>query len=116
MANTFKLKTKANISTSNFESVYAVPPTVDSAIVLGLILSNKANASISASVNLNTNTSDNTEVNENVTLLHNITVPEGSTLEMFAGQKLVLQKYDSLLVKCDAENSLDVALSILEVD
>jgi len=113
MANTFKLKTKADVS-ATAETLYTVPATIDSAIVLGLILANKVSGPIETTVLLNSATTDN-EVNENVTLLNAIPIPDHSTLEMFSGQKLVLQPNDSILVSCDSSTSLDVSLSILEV-
>ena len=55
------------------------------------------------------------EQNEPVSLLHDVPIPSGSSLEMFAGQKLNLQQSDTILVKCDTGESLDFALSILEI-
>ena len=51
-----------------------------------------------------------------MTLLHQVPIPENSTLEVFSGQKLVLQPTDTVLAESDLSGTgLDVALSILEV-
>lgn len=113
MANTFKLKTKADVSVQT--GIYTVPGSVNSVIVLGLILANKTSSAVSATVYLESNTLDS-EQNENVTLLHQVPIPENSTLEVFSGQKLVLQPTDTVLAESDLSGTgLDVALSILEV-
>ena len=113
MANTFKLKTKANVSVQT--GIYTVPGSVNSVIVLGLILANKTSSAVSATVYLESDTLDS-EQNENVTLLHQVPIPENSTLEVFSGQKLVLQPTDTVLAESDLSGTgLDVALSILEV-
>ena len=112
MANTFKIKTKADIPTTS-TTLYTVPASTTS-IVLGMVLTNKAASKIKASVYLESSTSDN-ETNENVTLLHDVPVPQNSALEVFQGQKLVLQTTDVLKVKCDTASSLDFLLSILEL-
>ena len=43
-------------------------------------------------------------------------MPQNSTLEMFAGQKLVLQQTDAIKVLSSTASALDVTLSILEMD
>ena len=109
MANTFKIKTKADIPTTS-TTLYTVPASTTSIV----LLTNKAASNIKASVYLESSTSDN-ETNENVTLLHDVPVPQNSALEVFQGQKLVLQTTDVLKVKCDTASSLDFLLSILEL-
>tara|TARA_B100000287_G_scaffold370825_1_gene368481 strand:+ start:213 stop:557 length:345 start_codon:yes stop_codon:yes gene_type:complete len=113
MANVFKLKTKADILTSA-ETLYTAQAN-KTAVVLGLVLANKGTATVKATVTLESNTSD-TETNENVTLLHEVSLPVNSTLEFFSGQKLILQATDVMKVKSDTASSLDVTLSIMEQD
>ena len=113
MANVFKLKTKNAILTSE-ETLYTAQAS-KTAVVLGLVLANKGTATVKATVTLESDTSD-TETNENVTLLHEVSLPINSTLEFFSGQKLILQATDVMKVKSDTASSLDVALSIMEQD
>ncbi len=113
MANVFKLKTKNAILTTP-EVLYTAQAN-KTAVVLGLVLANKGSATVKATVTLDSNTND-TEVNEDVTLLHEVSLPVNSTLEFFAGQKLILQANDVMNVKSDTAASLDVTLSIMEQD
>lgn len=113
MANIFKIKTKANLPSTSNTTIYTVPAST-TAIVLGMVLTNKANNTIKGTVYLDTDTTDN-ETNETVELLHEVTIPQNSTLEVFQGQKLVLQTTDVISAKCDSNTSLDFALSILEL-
>ena len=55
MANTFKLKTDANVSTS-LSAVYTVPSST-TAIVIGCTLANTSSAAITADVKIVTNAS-----------------------------------------------------------
>ena len=114
MANTFKLKSKANVSNSVADTVYTVPATVDATVVIGLVLANKSSVVLTATVELYTTTNDN-EINTPVTLFNNISIPDKSTLEVFGGQKLIMQANDQIRVISNAYNGLDVALSILEI-
>lgn len=113
MANLFKLKTKANIPDSP-TLVYTTGSGVTSTVILGMILTNKVNYEIAATVYLESNTSD-VEVNENIELLHEVPIPQNTTLEIFSGQKLNLQTNDRLKVMSSANNTLDFALSMMEI-
>ena len=72
MANTFKLKTKANVGITR-------PSTDD------------------------------------VKVLKNVPIPQGSSLEFMAGNKVVLETADTLTVNSDTNNSIDASLTIMEI-
>lgn len=114
MAETFKSSTKESAITDIDDAnsaLYTVPSANNTvAIVLGLILANKSTNVIKSTVKLIKN------VGDDAILLKDIAIPNGSTLEMFAGQKLVLQGSDQLRVASDTATSLDVTLSYLEID
>ena len=97
MANTFKVVTKAG--------------------VLGLILGNTTTSQVTATVTLGTDTSNragaNNEANQDVELVTNAPIPAGSSLELLAGNKVVLETTDTLSVT--ASGATDVALSIMEI-
>tara|TARA_B100001939_G_C16712442_1_gene517642 strand:+ start:49 stop:561 length:513 start_codon:yes stop_codon:yes gene_type:complete len=169
MANTFRVKTKANVSNLDFNKIYTTPESTTT-VILGMTLTNKSLNVVKVTVKLGsvtideirdrfeyTNNGDGVgtdnlilepdtllfgelpnvndandvtgsetndfllmetskrEQNEPVSLLHDVPIPSGSSLEMFAGQKLNLQQRDTILVKCDTGESLDFALSILEI-
>ena len=74
MANTFKLKTKANVG-------------------VGVTRAST----------------------DDVKLMKNVPIPQGSSFEFMAGNKVVLETTDTLTAESDVSNSLDVALTIMEI-
>lgn len=112
MANTFKVKTKASLTTG-LAAIYTVPGST-TAVVLGLTLANKTGSAITTDVLLVSDTSQ-TETNANVYLLKGTTIPANTTLEVFGGQKLVLQATDVIQGLASTGSALDVALSIMEI-
>ena len=112
MPNTFKLKTKANIDTS-LVAVYTAPASTTT-VVIGLTLANVTSASITADVQLVSDTVD-VETNTDVYIVKAIPLPAGSSVEIMAGNKIVLKATDVLKVKGSATNSVDATLSIMEI-
>jgi hypothetical protein len=115
MANTFKVKTDAAAPTAagTFDTVYTVPSST-TAIVLGLMVCNVKTSQVTASVRLNTNTVD-TETNQTVLLVQDVPIPVGSSVELLAGNKVVMQTTDFLEIDCDTTAGVDVTLSIMEI-
>ena len=52
---------------------------------------------------------------EDIKLLKNAPLPQGSSLEFMAGNKVVLEATDTITVDSDANNSVDTALTIMEI-
>ena len=52
---------------------------------------------------------------EDVKLLKNAPIPQGSSLEFMAGNKVVLEATDTVTVDSDTNNSVDAALTIMEI-
>ena len=52
---------------------------------------------------------------EDIKLLKNAPLPQGSSLEFMAGNKVVLEATDTLTVDSDTNNSVDAALTIMEI-
>ena len=113
MANVFKLKTKASLSTS-LAAVYTVPSS-KTAIILSISLANKTGNSVTASVQVSSDTSD-TETNADAYLLSTAPVPSGGTLEVMQGNKLVLQTTDVLKAKASTGRAVDIIVSLMEMD
>ena len=111
MANTFKLKTKAGIDAS-LVKVYTVPSSTTT-VIIGLTIANIKGASITADAKIVSDTSD-TETNADVYLAKDIPLPTGSSVEVMAGNKIVLQATDEVWVTGSATDSVDVVLSIME--
>ena len=113
MANTFKLVTKANVTSADV--IYT--PNAVTTIILGLILGNTTTSQVTATVSLASSTGsragDNNENNQTVELITNTPIPAGSSLELLSGNKVVLEDNDALSVT--STGSTDVALSIMEI-
>ena len=107
MANTFKLKTKANVGVST-SNVYVVP-SATTTVVIGVTLANTSGSSINVGVGVTRASTDD------VKLMKNVPIPQGSSFEFMAGNKVVLETTDTLTVESDVNNSLDVALTIMEI-
>ena len=90
MANTFKLKTKANVGIST-QNVYVVP-SATTTVVIGITRPSA----------------------DDVKVLKNVPIPQGSSLEFMGGNKVVLEAADTLTVDSDTNNSVDVTLTIME--
>lgn len=107
MANNFKLKTKASVGVTTV-GIYTVP-SATTTTVIGITLANVSGSGINVGVGITRATADN------VSILKNVPIPQGSSLEFMGGNKLVLEATDTLTVKSDVEGSLDVALTIMEM-
>ena len=107
MANTFKLKTKANVglTTSN---VYVVPSSTTT-VVIGVTLANTSGSGINVAIGITRASTDD------ISVLKNVPIPQGSSLEFMQGNKVVLEATASLTAYSDVNNTLDVALTIMEI-
>ena len=107
MANTFKVITKAGVTSADV--IYTVAGSTTT-VILGLMLGN-------ATVTLGTDTAnragDNNEPNEAVELLTTTAIPGNTTLELLSGNKVVMETTDTLSVTGSA--ALDVVLSVMEI-
>ena len=114
MANTFKLSSKAGVTSADV--IYTVA-TSTTTIILGLILGNTTTSQVTATVTIESDTSNrsgaNNEANQNVELVTNAPIPAGSSLEMLAGNKVVMETTD--LLKVTGSGATDVCLSIMEI-
>ena len=87
-------------------------PSSTTAIVLGLMVGNTTGSAVTSTVTVDSNTAD-TETNAAVELLTTTQIPGYSSLEVMAGNKIVLQTTDML--KVYGSGAVDVALSIMEI-
>jgi hypothetical protein len=120
MANDFKRFPKPNVGTGTGASataVYTVPAGAGStaleSIVIGITLANKHTSGITASVFL-----DNEDGSNDVYIVKGASIPAGSSLEVMAGNKLVVQNdgsnADVIRVESSRASSLDATISVLE--
>ena len=108
MANTFKLKTKANVGITT-QNVYVVP-SATTTVVIGITMSNTSGSGVNVGVGIT-----RAGTTEDVKLLKNAPIPQGSSLEFMAGNKIVLEATDTVTVDSDTNNSIDAALTIMEI-
>ena len=107
MANTFKLKTKANVGVTT-SNVYTVP-SATTTVVIGVTLANTTGSSINVGIGINRGSSDD------VKLMKSVPIPQGSSFEFMGGNKIVLETTDTIVAESDVNSSLDVALTIMEI-
>ena len=107
MPNNFKLKTKASDG-ETIENVYVVPAATTTTII-GITLANISGGSINVGVGITRATDDD------VSVLKNVPIPQGSSLEVMQGNKIVLETTDTLTATSDVNGSLDISVTILEM-
>ena len=114
MANTFKTVTKAGVTSADV--IYTVAGSTTT-VVLGIMLGNTTTSQVTATVTLSSDTSNragaNNEANQDVELITNAPVPVGSSLELLAGNKVVMEATDVL--KLTASGATDITVSIMEI-
>ena len=114
MANTFKLITKAGVTSADV--IYTVAGSTTT-VLLGIMLGNTTSSQVTTTVTIESDTSSragaDNEANQNVELVTNAPIPAGSSLELLAGNKVVMETTDVL--KLTASGATDIALSIMEI-
>ena len=114
MANTFKLVTKAGVTSADV--IYTVASSTTT-VVLGIMLGNTTTSQVTATVTIESDTSSrsgaNNEANQTVELVTNAPIPAGSSLELLSGNKVVMETTDAL--KLPASGATDIAVSIMEI-
>ena len=115
MANTFKLKSNANMPASAGTplTLYTCPGSTTT-VVLGLLLCNNDTSQRTVDVKIESDTND-TETNETVFVTKDTPIPATSSLELLAGNKIVLQATDVLKIDSDVAAKIDATLSIMEI-
>ena len=106
--------TKAGVTSEDV--IYTVASSTTT-VVLGIMLGNTTTSQVTATVTLSSDTSNragaNNEANQDVELVTNAPIPSGSSLELLAGNKVVMETTDVL--KLTASGATDIALSIMEI-
>ena len=115
MANTFKVKTNAAMPASSGTplTLYTVPSSTTT-VLIGMMLCNVHTSQVTVDIVLESDTSD-TETNETVKLADNVPIPAGYTLELFSGNKIIMQTTDVLKIDCSVTAKIDATLSIMEI-
>ena len=124
MANTFKVVTFAAepASAGSPYTVYTTPGSTTT-IILGLVLSNIHTSQITTEVELVSTTSGGgrgnngtgSAVNATSFIVKDAPIPVGSSLELLAGNKVVLEATDAIRIDCSVADKLSGTLSIMEI-
>ena len=116
MANDFKRVCTPNVSNSSNSTIYAVPNNSGAAvesIVIGITAANKTSSGVTIDIFI-----DNEDGSNDVYIVKGASIPAGASLEVMAGNKLVLQNDgtngDNLEALASAANSVDVTVSVLQ--
>ena len=118
MANTFKVVTFAaepNSAGSPY-TIYTVPGSTTT-VVIGLVLANIHSSAVTAEVELVSTTSGGGRGATNGTsfLVKDVNIPNGSSLELLSGGKVVLEATDEIKIDCSVADKLSGTLSIMEI-
>ena len=109
MANTFKLKTKANVGVTTV-GIYTAP-SATTTVVIGITMANTSGSGVNVGVAV----SRTSDTKDDISLLKNAPIPSGSSLEFMSGNKIVLETNDQINVDSDTNDSVDAALTIMEI-
>ena len=112
MANTFKLKNNATMPSSagTADTLYTVPSSTTT-VVIGLTLANVHTSQVTASVTV----IDSSNSNETSHVVKDAPIPVGGSLEIMAGNKIILEATDIIKVDCSVTNKVSATLSIMEI-
>ena len=118
MANTFKVVTFAAEpnSAGTPYTVYTTPSSTTT-VILGLVLANIHTTQVTAEVEIVSDTSGGGRAATNGTsfVIKDAPIPVGSSLELLAGNKVILETTDAIRVDCSVADKLSGTLSIMEI-
>jgi len=120
MANTFKVATfAAEPASAGTPYVLYTVAASTTTVILGLMLTNINTSQVTATVNLVSDTGNrngtNNVSNGTSVLVKNAPIPVGGTLELLAGNKVVMEATDILQIDCSVADKLSGTLSIMEI-
>tara|TARA_R100000479_G_C6347494_1_gene187824 strand:+ start:251 stop:574 length:324 start_codon:yes stop_codon:yes gene_type:complete len=98
------------------EDLYTTPGSTTT-VVLGMVLANVHTSQVTASVKLVSDTSGGGRSATNTTtfLLKDAPIPVGASLEILAGNKVVLETTDKIQIDCSVADKVSVTMSIMEI-
>jgi hypothetical protein len=122
MANTFRMVNfAAEPNSAGTPYVMYEAGSGVTAIVLGLILSNIHTAQVTTTVRIVSTTANRGGAtgslvsNGTSIIVKDAPIPTGSSLELMAGNKVVLEVDDQLTIDCSVADKLSGTLSIMEI-
>tara|TARA_R100000544_G_C2187759_1_gene40086 strand:- start:208 stop:573 length:366 start_codon:yes stop_codon:yes gene_type:complete len=120
MANTFKVVNfAAEPASAGTPYVMYTAASGTTTVVLGLILSNIHTSQVTATVRLVSDTANraitNNTANGTSIVVKDAPIPSSSSLELMAGNKVVLETTDQITIDCSVADKLSGTLSIMEI-
>ena len=118
MANTFKVVSHDVMPASaGTPEALSTTPSSTTTVILGLVLANVHTSQVTADVKLVSDTSGGGRAATNTTtyLAKDIPLPVGSSVELLAGNKVVLETTDIIQIDCSVTDKVSVTLSIMEI-
>ena len=120
MANTFKqINFAAEPNSAGTPYVVYTTASATTTVIIGLMLTNIHTTSVTTEVELVSTTSNrggaNNVANGTSFLVKDVSIPNGSTLELLTGGKVVMEAGDALRIDCSVADKLSGSLSVLEI-
>ena len=120
MANTFKqINFAAEPNSAGTPYVMYTVATSTTAVIIGLLLTNIHTTSVTTEVELVSTTANrggaNNVANGTSFLVKDVSIPNGSTLELLTGGKVVLEAGDKIQIDCSVADKLSGSFSVLEI-
>ena len=120
MANTFKvINFAAEPNSAGTPYVMYTAASGVTTVVLGLVLANIDTAQRTATGRLVSDTGSravtNNTANGTSIIVQNAPIPAGSSLELMAGNKVILETTDQITIDCDVADKLSGTLSVMEI-
>lgn len=111
MANVFKNKHKRKLPATN--TLFYTVPSATTTVLLGLSICNIGSTAETVDVFLD-DAGGGADA-DFAYLVKDLDVPANSTIEIFAGQKYVLETTDELFLKASTADKLDIFMGIMEM-
>ena len=120
MANTFKqINFAAEPASAGTPYVIYTTASSTTTVIIGLMLTNIHTTSVTTEVELVSTTANrggaNNVANGTSFLVKDVSIPNGSTLELLTGGKVVMEAGDAIRIDCSVADKLSGSLSVLEI-
>ena len=120
MANVFKVITRDTMSaTANTDEILYTVQGSKTLVILGMLIANVHPSQVTATVRLVSDTGSrggsNNVTNGTSIIIKDAPIPVGSSLELMAGNKVVLETTDQITIDCSVADKLSGTLSIMEI-
>ena len=117
MANTFKVITRNLMSVqANTDEALYTTQSGSTVVIIGFTTANVHTAQVTATVSLASTTTQTNQVqNTTANLVKGIPIPVGSSVEIMAGNKIILNAGDVINVQCSVADKVSVIMSYMEI-